>query len=265
LLNSFPALYQIYTSLPHSAETRGIFWTSFWFSSEIVGEIGLTLRFAGACLFLVFTWLLLQKKQLRLPILRKAVLLEGTYYLFYLPFIAYLFTRPTSSARAQTVYYLTASSYTIQTVLVFSTFILLYAKTRRPNVGNTKLLKWGAIALVGFAFSLWVKHFLFNLYALPIDLANAILFSGLLNSTFTLLTAALILLFAFLPVIRGKIGSISLRLVGGAFVLVGVYFVIYVLVALTNPTYMGFLTLTELWAVSFAVLGAGLLLEREQG
>ena len=244
LLNSFPAVYP-------------------WFSSVFTAEIGLIIRFVGACLFATFAWILLRKKEFSFSILRKAILLEGTHYLFYTPFIIHLFTRPASAGRAQTVYYEPAISYALQTIIVFSTFVLLYAKMRRPNVESTKLFKWGAIAVTSFVFSLWVKHFLFNLYALPIDLASPVLVLGLLNSTLTMLTAALILLFTFLPVIKKKTRSFSSRAVGIAFILIGVYFIIYILVALANPGYMACLGLTELWAITFAILGTGFLIERE--
>lgn len=262
LLNSFPALNEIYTIASPRIVT-GSFWSLVWFSSELVGEIGLILRVAGACLFLVFAWILLQKKEFSFAVLRKAVLLEGVYYLFYVPFMTYLFTMPTRSSGDQMRNYETVISYTIQTILIFSTFMLLYVKTRNPNVKNTQLFKWSAIAIISFVFALWVKHFIFNFYALPIDSANPILMLGLLNSTFTMLAASLILLFTFLPIIRGKTEGFSSRQVGIAFVLVSVYFIIYILVALVNSGYMDFLTLTELWAIALGILGAGFLIKRE--
>src|SRR4030067_2136484 len=253
----------MYTTLPSRIETSGAFWPLMSFVSEFTAEIGLVLRFVGACSFVAFAWKFLTKKVLPLSVLRKAVLLEGVHYLFYTPFIIYLFIRPASESRTQIRIYETAISYTIQTILVSPTFILLYTKMRRPNVENTKLFKWGAIAVTSFVFSLWTKHFLFNLYALPIDLASPILVVGLLNSTLTMLTAALILLLTFLPVIRGKTRSFSSRAVGIAFILIGVYFVIYILAALLNPGYMAFLWLTELWAITLAILGTGFLIKRE--
>jgi hypothetical protein len=73
LLNSFSAIYRIYTV----TEASGEFWALFWFFSEFTGEIGLILRFVGACLFVAFAWVLLKKKNFSFSIFRKAVLLEG--------------------------------------------------------------------------------------------------------------------------------------------------------------------------------------------
>ena len=260
LQNSFSAIYRMYTIIPSRIETNGAFWTLYWFSSEFTAEIGLVVRFVGACLFAAFAWMLwTDAPKFSLSTLRKAVLLEGAYFLFYIPFIVNLFTRPANTEIAATIYRETAISYTLQTVLVFSSFAALYLVAKRPRIERTKLFKYGAIATVSYAFALWVKHFLFNIYALPIDVANPVLLVGLLNSTLTMLIAALILLATLMPVIRGKTTSFNLKAVGVAFILIGAYFVTYILIAMINSGYLAFLPLTELWAITFAVLGAGLL------
>lgn len=147
-------------------------------------------------------------------------------------------------------------------MLVSGSFIMLYFKMRNQETCNPQILKWGAIAAVSFVFSLWVKHFIFNLYALPIDLANPVLVIGLLNSGLTILAAAIILLATLAPVIRTQTAAINKKMTGFVFVLMGAYFVIYILVASMNSSYMAFLQLTEFWAISFVVAGAGLLLKR---
>ena len=258
LVNSFSAINRIYTII--AADLN--FWNLLWFSSEASGEIGLIIRFAGACLLIAFSWTLLRKKTFSFSFFRKAVLLEGTYYLFYVPFIINLLIRPASDPTTLRVYYETAISYTIQTVLVSGSFIVLYFKMRNQETYNPQILRWCAIAAVSFVFSLWIKHFMFNLYALPIDLANPILVIGLLNSTLTILAAATILLVTLTPVITTQSAAINKKMIGLAFVLMGAYFVIYILVASVNSSYLAFLQLTELWAISFVVAGAGLLSKR---
>jgi hypothetical protein len=258
LVNSFSAIHRIYTIIAADVNS----WNILWFFSEASGEIGLIIRFAGACLLIAFSWTLLRKKTFSFSFFRKAVLLEGTHYLFYVPFIINLLIRPASDPAVLRVYCETAVSYIFQTVLVSGSFIVLYFKMRNQETFNPQILKWGAVAAVSFVFSLWVKHFMFNLYALPIDLANPVLVIGLLNSTLTILVAAIILLVTLTPVIRTQTVSISKKMAGFAFVLIGGYFVIYSLVASVNSSYMAFLQLTELWAISFVVAGAGLLSKR---
>ena len=142
LVNSFSAINRIYTII--AADLN--FWNLLWFSSEASGEIGLIIRFAGACLLIAFSWTLLRNKTFSFSFLRKAVLLEGAYYLFNVPFIINLLIRPASDPTVLPtvlrVYYETAISYTIQTVLVSGSFIVLYFKMRNKETYNPQILRW---------------------------------------------------------------------------------------------------------------------------
>ena len=124
------------------------------------------------------------------------------------------------------------------------------------------MFRWGAIAVVGYTFALWIKHFLLMLYALPIDLANPILVVGSLNAALTILVAGLILTAAFLPLIRRQRLSFNPRLAGLGFLLVGVHFVVYIAVSLLVQRYWDFMMLTELWALAFIILSVGYISKR---
>lgn len=262
LVKSFPAVYSIYQSIFSSTSTTPSFWALVWFSSEFIGEIGLIIRFVSACFFVVFVWMFFRKREFFSSLLRKAVFLEGAYYLFILPFVIFLFTRPYSSTASQIVGQEAAFSYALQAILVSPAFFLLYARLKQPNLDLAKLFKWGAIGIVNFTFALWVKHFLLNIYALPINLADPVLLVGFLNSALTLLVAALVLLVTLLPVIREKTMGFSSRGMGVGLVLIGVYFIIYVVVASLNQRYLSFLELTELWAITFPIVGLSLMHKR---
>ncbi len=257
-VKSFPAEYDIYLNFSRLVQVRAPFWTSFWFASELVGEVGLFVRFAGACFVLAFAWPLVKKGQIVFSCLRRAVLFEGAYYLFILPFIVSLFARPYTSI----VNLEAGFSYTLQIVLVSPVFFIFYLKMRKPSVDKTEVYKWGAVSIVAFTFALWVKHFFLNLYALPVNLADPILLTGLLNSTLTLLIGGLILSVAFLPIIRRKQLSFDSRFAGVGFLLIGMYFVVYLAISLLNQEYMGALGLTELWGIAFLIMGAGFLAEK---
>ncbi len=259
LVKSFPAEYNLYLRFLERIQINDAFWTSLWFSSELVGEVGLILRFAGACLFLAFAWILVKRKKFASHFLRKALLLEGAYYLFILPFIISLFARPNTTL----VNIEAGFSYTMQIVLITPAFFYLAYVMRKPGFDRACLFKWGAIGLIGFTFALWIKHFLLNLYALPINFSDPVLFFGFLNSTLTLLTAGLILFFAFLPIIRVRRQDFNPKVVGFAFLLIGVYFIGYLVVAVLNQSYFNYLFLTELWGVAFLVPGAGYMLKNK--
>jgi hypothetical protein len=106
---------------------------------------------------------------------------------------------------------------------------------------------------------LWVKHFLLNLYALPISLSDPVLVVGLLNSVFTMLIAGLILVIGFLPVIRKESKEFNSKLVGLGQLLIGIYILVYLLISFLNARYMSFLGLTDLWVIAFLISGVGFI------
>ena len=256
-VKSFPAEYSLYLRYLERVQVTDPFWTSFWFASELVGEVGLIVRFAGACFALAFALLLFKRRETSFSYLRKAVLFEGAYYVFILPFIVSLFARPNTSV----VNLEAGLSYALQIVLVSPAFFVLYTKIKEPNLNLAELYRWGAVAIVGFTFALWVKHFLMNLYALPVSVVDPVLLVGFLNSALTMLFAGFVLLVAFLPLIRRKQLCFNIKLAGVGFVLVGLYFLVYMAVSLVNRSYLSFLGLTELWAVAFLIMGVGFLAE----
>ena len=259
LINSFPAIYRIYHNAFSGNSLNDQFWSRVWFSSEFIGEIGLIVRFAGSCFLVTFLFILVLKKKTLISLLRKAIFAEGAYYLFILPFIIYLFTKPYNSTAAQTIGVQAGLSYALQILLISPAFFILYSRLRKPNLDLPKSLKWGAIGIVGFVFALWIKHFLLNIYALPINIADGNLVVGLLNSTFTILAAALLLLFALLPLIKEKSLWFNSTIAGIGLILIGIYFLVYLAVAFFNEGYSSFLGLTEIWAITMPVAGLGLI------
>src|SRR3989304_1129790 len=79
--NPFAALYNIALSATSRWQSSGSLWPLVLLSSETSGEIGCLLRFVGAFFFVYVALFLLRKKEVALPFLRKAVLLEATYFL----------------------------------------------------------------------------------------------------------------------------------------------------------------------------------------
>lgn len=254
-VKSFPAEYGIYLRFLERVQTGDPFWVSFWFGSELVGEVGLIVRFAGACFAVIFGWFLVKKGEIVFSHLRKAVLFEGAYYFFILPFIVSLFARPNTSI----VNVEAGLSYTLQIALVTPLFFSLYVMMKKPDLDMVQIYRRSALAIVGFTFALWVKHLLLNLYALPVNLADPVLLIGFLNSALTIFLAGVILVIAFWPLIRKKQVCFNSKPAGVAFLLVGVYFLIYLAISLLNQSYMSFLGLTELWAAAFVIPGLGFI------
>ena len=262
LVNSFSAVNRIYEGVFDVSSTPS-FWSVTWFSSEFIGEIGLVVRFLGACFLVAFLLVLLVKRKFVLSFLRKAILLEGAYYLFILPFIVYMLIRPYESTAAQLVSAEAALSYVLQILLISPAFLVLYRKLRKPELDAAEVRKWGAIGVVGFTFALWVKHFLLNLYALPISLADGVLLVGFLNSALTMSFRRDSLARSVPALHQRESDRFNSTLAGLGLILIGVYFLVYTAVALLNQSYLNFLELTEIWAISMPIAGLGLIQKQD--
>jgi hypothetical protein len=254
-LNSFSADYRIALRDTASYHNTGSLMPLFHLGSELTGEVGVILRFTGACILIAFAIMLIWKKTVSWSLLRKAILLEGIYYLFNIPFIIYLFVKPYAFAN-----YGAAISYSTQILFVTPIFLTLYYRLKSKNFEITDVAKWGALAATGFIFALWAKHFLLAIYALPLNFSKPIFIIGFLNSALTLLLAGIIMIAVLMPLYKRKSFSFSTRVFGACLILAGLYATIFALIALFNIEYMRWISLIDWWTIIFVVLGIGFLI-----
>lgn len=240
----------------------------FHLASELIGEVGVILRFIGACFFLAFTYTLIKKKLVSWPLLKKAVLLEGIYYLFNIPFITYLIVRAQTSVDASSAailtYYGAAASYAAQLLFVTPIFLMFYTKLRSESVDGSEIAKWSALAVTGFIFGLWIKHFMLAVYAIGIDFSSLSYVVGSLNSALTLLIAGIVLIAVFVPLYKKTSTNYNTKVLGVGFFAAGLYAAIYLAVALVNEQYMNWLSLIDWWTIIFIVLGLGFIIHRKE-
>jgi len=258
LQKSFLALYQIYLNITQNAGPGGVSAAGYmWFTSETFGEVGLILRFAGALFFVAFAVMLWRKKP-SLKYLKWGVLLEAVQYLFLIPFITQWAVFSGMAAQ------LTIISFSLQILLITPTMIMLYMRLKWPQTSQTSILRAASAAAAAFMFAMWIKHFLFSLYALPVDFSSFALIVGFVNSLVTMLVSALILTVLFLPLIRGKSATFSFRGLGAALIVAGIYFVVYLAIATFNMGYQRYVFLTELWMISLLIAGVGFVIFKEK-
>jgi hypothetical protein len=253
-LNSFSADYRIALRDTASYHNTGSMMPLFHLGSELTGEVGVILRFTGACILMAFAVILVWKKTGSWSLLKKTVLLEGIYYLFNIPFIIYLFVKPYAFAN-----YGAAISYSTQILFVTPIFLTLYSKLKGKNLEIAEVAKWGAIAITGFIFAIWAKHFLLAIYALPVNFSKPIFLIGFLNSALTLLIAGIIMIVVLMPIYKKKSTSFNTKAFGAALILAGLYATIFTLIALFNIEYMRWISLIDWWTIIFVVLGIAFL------
>ena len=254
-LNSFSADYRIFLRDTASYYNTGSLMPLFHLAGELTGEVGVILRFAGACILLTFAARLVWKKPVSWSLLRKAVLLEGIYYLFNIVFVTYLFVKGGALAN-----YGAATSYLAQMLLVTPIFLMLYLNLKSKNVDNKEVAKCGALAITGFIFALWAKHFLLAIYALPIDFSNLTFIIGFVNSALTLLVAGIIMIVVLMPVFKKKTTLFNNKGLGAALILSGLYATIFLVISLFNIEYSRWISLIDWGTIVFVVLGIGFLI-----
>jgi len=257
-LNSFFADYRIFLRDTASYYNTGSLMPLFHLAGELTGEVGVILRFAGACILLTFAARLVWKKPVSWSLLRKAVLLEGIYYLFNIVFVTYLFVKGGALAN-----YGAATSYLAQMLFVTPIFLMLYLNLKSKNVDNKEVAKWGALAITGFIFALWAKHFLLAIYALPLDFSNLTFAIGFVNSAFTLLLAGIIMIVVLMPVYKKKTTLFNPKGLGAALILTGLYATIFLVISLFNIEYSRWISLIDWWTIVFVVLGIGFLIVKK--
>ena len=267
-VNSFPADYRIATNDIGRFLSTGSLMPLFHLASELIGEVGVILRFIGACFFLAFAYSLIKKKSIFWSRLKKAVLLEGTYYLFNIVFIIYLIIRAVTSVDASSAailsYYGAATSYAAQTIFVSPIFLIFYRKLRSDGVDGSEIAKWSALAITSFIFGLWIKHFMLAIYAVGLDFSSINLVIGSLNSVFTLLLAGIVSVVALMPLYKKTGTKYSSKGLGLAFILAGLYSAIFFVISLINEQYMNWLSLVDWWAIAFIILGLSFFINRKE-
>ncbi|TRO53646.1 hypothetical protein E2P63_02205, partial [Candidatus Bathyarchaeota archaeon] len=265
-VNSFPADYRIANNDIGKYLSTGSLMPLFHLSSELIGEVGVILRFIGACFFLAATYIFIKRNPISWSFLRKAVLLEGIYYLFNIPFIVYLIVRaltsPDASSAAILSYYGAAASYAAQILFVTPVFLMFYRSLSNSARDRTGIFSWGALAIIGFVFGLWIKHFMLAIYAIGISFSSTIYIVGSINSSLTLLIAALIMVIVFMPLYKKTSTDFNVKALGTAFIVAGLYATIYLAISLVNEQYMTWLSLIDWWTIILVVLGLTVFLRK---
>jgi hypothetical protein len=258
LSRSFEADYLLAQHLFTSA-VNGNYGSLAWLVSELIGEAGVIIRFAGACIFLAFATILLAKKSFSVSLLRKAVLLEGIYYLFNLPFIVYLL----SGFDGLNANFGAALSYLGQLLLVTPIFLKLYFTLKKPGYDLQQAARWIALAIIAFTFALWVKHFALALYALPpFTAGDAVLMVGFFNSAVTLLAANVLLTAAFMPLLKKQALRFNSKLFGAGLILLGVYAAVFLAACTLSPAYLVWVNLVDYWIIVLPILALGLKIKK---
>jgi hypothetical protein len=150
-------------------------------------------------------------------------------------------------------------SYLIQVLLIVPPLLILSEKMKNPH-NRSQILKWAAIAAPLITFGLWCKYLLLwvdTLVPLGSKEASVAASVGATNSVLTLLIASAVMTVGCYVVNQKK--NYGKKLMATGVILVGAFFAIYSLVALSVPIYASFWYLTDIWMLTLPVLGIAIL------
>jgi hypothetical protein len=226
---------------------------------ETAGSIGGYFRLASAILAVSGAVLYFRNDAKYLARFRLVILFESLYFLLLLPAAAnHLIGSLISTSNFLNFY--TGVSTLLQVLLIFPSLYVLSRKLTNPQ-NPAAIEKWACIATPLYLLGFWIRHALFWVYALSFSApAQAGFFEtvGFVDSWMTLLVAAIVTVVVCL--MFRKTRMLNLRLAGVGIILVGVYFVVYDLVAVWLPSYHAFLPLTDFWMVTLPILGVAICL-----
>jgi hypothetical protein len=227
---------------------------------ELAATAGSYLRLIGAVFALSATVLFFRKNTKYLNRFRWALLFESLYFALLFPAALNHIVGSVISSSAFLNFY-TGVSNLLQATLIFPPLFILSRKLKNPK-DVASILKWAGIAATLYVLGFWVRNGLLWVYAIsPAENPQMGIFEsvGFVNSLLTLLLAAVVCAMVFLDF--KKKNKRNIKLSGVALILMGIYFLIYDLVAIWNPVYRAFLPLTDFWMISLLVLGVALLVD----
>ena len=229
---------------------------------EIASTTGIYLRLIGGILAVSSAYLFYKNDSKYIDRLSKVILFESLYFASFIPagIIHLLLSFSEFTFAGFNIY--TGTSYSLQGLTIVPVLILL---SRRLKLDKDIInLKWIGIAAPLYLFGIWIKHAFFWFSTLSMTTTSTVFETvGMINSTFTLLAAALVLLYACTPLIR-NIKKINSGIIGASLSIVGIHFVIYFMVSIWVPIYSSYLYLTEFWMFSLLIPGFILVLNLDR-
>ncbi len=150
-------------------------------------------------------------------------------------------------------------SYLLQALLIVPPLFMLSQKMRNPQ-NPEATLKWVTIAAPLFIFALWLKYLFLWLDTLsPMNIQGDSLMStvGTINSFLTLLIAGSVTAWGCFNLNKKRPNAE--KLLASGLILVGVFFIIFSIVAIFVPIYASFWYLTDFWMLTLPILGMSVL------
>lgn len=243
---------------------------SLAFLMEYAGFIGLMIRVVGASCTLFAVFLFLKNKKDSFAVIQnkisKALLLEGLYYLFFIPAIILLALNvsalPTISNQ------LLSTGFTMQILLITPMLIKLATtvKNYKTSVDKPSLIRWASLAYMSFVIALWVTYMLKWREMIAVDpylfSALSVRILGFLNTVIVQSSAVIFAVVGVLLILRKRGLNKASRWLGLSSIFLSLHIIIYV-IYVTHVGITRFIQFGELWLIPLIGVGLYLLLKNQ--
>jgi hypothetical protein len=262
-ISHFPSIIQRLPNVIQS--TNPSVQLATFLTQEVAGSIGAYIRLIGAIFAVSFAVLFYRRKPTYLNMLSTALLFESLCFLLFIPVVINHFIGSIIST-SPFLNFNTGLSYLIQIILISPPLFILSLKLKRSSKGASTL-SWVLIATPLYLFAVWIKHVFMWLYGvLPMQTQPTLTDTlGTVNSLVTLFLAAITAGIAcFMIKTNNWKPKLRIYLLSLAVMFAGIYFVIYDFISIFSLNYGAYLLLTDVWMVTFFVLGLALFYDNRK-
>ena len=235
---------------------------------DYTGFFGLMIRVVGASYALLSAFLILKNEKESFPAVRdkisKALLLEGVYYLSFIPAIFLLLG---FSALPSVSNFLLSTVFSTQ-ILLLSPFLIKLATTVKKyesDVDRPSLIRLAGLSYMNFAIAQWVTYMLKWKEMMAVDpylfSALSVRILGFLNTVIVQSLAVVFAVVGVLLILRKRGLDKAMRWWGMSSIFLSLHIIIYV-IYVTSVGITRFIPFGELWVIPLIGLGAYLLLKK---
>ena len=235
---------------------------------DYTGFFGLMIRVVGASYALLSAFLILKNEKESFPAVRdkisKALLLEGVYYLSFIPAIFLLLG---FSALPSVSNFLLSTVFSTQ-ILLLSPFLIKLATTVKKyesDVDRPSLIRLAGLSYMNFAIAQWVTYMLKWREMMAVDpylfSALSVRILGFLNTVVVQSLAVIFAVVGGLLILRKRGLGKAIRWWGLSLIFLSLHIIIYV-IYVTSVGITRFIQFGELWLIPLIGLGSYLLLRK---
>ena len=196
-----------------------------------------------------------------------SLLLEGLYYLCYIPAIALLLLNFSALPTISNMLLSTAFSTQIILITPMLTKLAVVIKNYRAKVDRPALIRWAGLAYLSVVVAVWVTYILKWREMMAVDpylfSALSVRILGFLNTVIVQSSAVAFAIVGVLLILRKRGSYKAIRWLGLSAIFLSVHIIIYV-IYVTHVGITRFIQFGELWLIPLLGVGLYLLLKNPE-